>query len=603
MVNKAKTDYILRSLQINIKKTKKFWKVIKELIDGDECVDITSYFFKDPLTGSNIVKDETPDFLNHFFANIAERTRPRPNNHIERITDCYEDVHTEFNFVPPRVEDMYGYMMDIDINSSSCIQGMNSRLCKVMLDKIPDKFCYMFANSLYYSSFPSDWTKAMVTLIPKYGDKNDPGNWRPISQTVIFAKILEKIVHSQLLAYLQDNNILSKFQYGFLPGKSTQEAVFDIVRHVYSAINQNKILGMIFLDVAKAFNCIDHEILYKKFQQIGMCDRALNWFRSYLTRSQVIRYGNLISNKLELSAGIAQGTVLGPLIFIFYINDCIKSLTRCEISLYADDCVLYFTGNNWDTIHTVIQSDLTQFVRWATMNMLKLNIGKTQAMIFGTRNKLSKIKDPTPFLIENGEIKYVKKYNYLGIILDSEMTLAPLCKTIEKRVVDKIFMLRKLGRYLTYKAAIQIYKQVILPILDYAGFLLVACNKDKKGEFQVLQNDALRFCSNNRLNDRVSLDVLHNKANLVSLQLLSLMYKMSRRVENRVEGVRATRQHEQFVFRMDRKIGTKYATSPFYKGCKLWDKLSKEIQLSDSTPLFKTSISTLFKPFDRHYFI
>ena len=139
LVNKAKTDYILRSLQINIKKPKKFWKVIKELIDGDECVDITSYFFKDPLTGSYIVKDETPDFLNHFFANIAERTRPRPNNHIERITDCYEDVYTEFNFVPPRVEDMYGYMMDIDVNSSSCIQGMNSRLCKVMLDKIPDK--------------------------------------------------------------------------------------------------------------------------------------------------------------------------------------------------------------------------------------------------------------------------------------------------------------------------------------------------------------------------------------------------------------------------------------------------------------------------------
>ena len=181
----------------------------------------------------------------------------------------------------------------------------------------------------------------MVTLIPKDGDKNDPGNWRQISQTVIFAKILEKRVHSQLLAYLQDNNILSKFQYGFLPGKSTQEAVFDIVRHVYSAINQNKILGMIFLDVAKAFNCIDHKIVYKKFQQVGMCDRALNWFRSYLTRSQVIRYGNLISNKLELSAGIAQGTVLGPLNFIFYINDCIKSLTRCKISLYADD--LYYT--------------------------------------------------------------------------------------------------------------------------------------------------------------------------------------------------------------------------------------------------------------------
>ena len=165
---------------------------------------------------------------------------------------------------------------------------------------------------------------ATVTLLPKDGDKTNPRNWRPISQTILFAKILEKIVHKQLLSYFLENKILCNFQYGFLPGKSTQEAVFNTIRHMYSSINQNKIMGAIFLDVAKAFNCIDHEVLYKKMENVGMTARVINWFRSYLTHTQVTKYGVIFSNSKRLNAGIAQGKVLGPLMYIFYVNDCIN---------------------------------------------------------------------------------------------------------------------------------------------------------------------------------------------------------------------------------------------------------------------------------------
>ena len=243
------------------------------------------------------------------------------------------------------------------------------------------------------------------------------------------------------MSYFLDNNILSNVQYVFLPGKSTHDAVFDTVRHIYSAINQNKLMAIIFLDVAKAFNCIDHKVLYAKLKGVGMSERIIRWFNSYLTRSQMVKYGDMTSNKLPVTAGIAQGTVLGPLIFVFYINDCIQVLNHVKLSMFADDCMLYYTGNNWKTIFDIVQLDLNCFVEWTTNNMLRLNTTKTQAMIVGTRSRLSKIINPEPFKIHANDVKYVKSYNYLGIVLDSGQV--PLCKNMEKRVVDKIFMLRK----------------------------------------------------------------------------------------------------------------------------------------------------------------
>ena len=394
--------------------------------------------------------------------------------------NCYHDVGTKFDFEPPTLEDVYGFMLEIDVNSSSCVKDVNSKMCKLLMDKIPDKFHHLFANSLFMGKFPTAWTCAQVTLIPKDGNKDNPGNWRPISQTVIFAKILEKIVHKQILKYFTDNNILTEHQYGFLPGKSTQEAVFNATSRMYSCINQNKVMGVIYLDIAKAFNCIDHEILFKKLYDVGMSIRVIEWFRSYLTRSQTVKYGNTMSYKLPLDVGIAQGTVLSPLVFIFYINDCLCDLNDVNISMFADDCILYFTGNAWENVYTKLQCELDKFVDWTTRNMLKLNSDKTQAMIVGSRNKLSKIKNPRPFKIMNSNVKFLTKYKYLAVILDSELSLVPLCKSVEKGVSDKVYMLRKIRKYLNYKSSIQIYKQLILPVFYYPGFLLIACNNSRK---------------------------------------------------------------------------------------------------------------------------
>ena len=152
-----------------------------------------------------------------------------------------------------------------------------------------------------------------------------------------------------------NNDILSKYQFGFLPDKSTHESIFNVVRHMYSTINNNKIMGVLYLDVAKAFNCINHQVLYEKMCRVGLSDRVISWFTSYLNRTQVLKYGDVMSDRKSVTAGIAQGTVLGPLLFIFYINDCVNILDKVKVSMFADDCILYLCGNNWRNIHAVLQ--------------------------------------------------------------------------------------------------------------------------------------------------------------------------------------------------------------------------------------------------------
>ena len=204
------------------------------------------------------------------------------------------------------------------------------------------------------------------------------------------------------------------------------------------------------------------------------------------------------------------------------------------MSLFADDCVMFLSGNNWDIIQRRIQSDFDAVIDWTLRNSLRLNQSKTKAMIFTTRSRLTSLNDPTPFRYFREKIAFVKNHIYLGVTLDNSMSLIPLLKNIKKRVSNKIFHLRKLRKYMTFDASVLVYKQTILPIIDYAGFLLLSLSKGDLEELQVLQNDILRVCNNTQISDKVSIEELHKKCKMLSLkqrmekQLLGLMYMLSR---------------------------------------------------------------------------
>ena len=187
-------------------------------------------------------------------------------------------------------------------------------------------------------------------------------------------------------------------------------------------MKNNKIMGMLFLDVAKAFNCINHEILYTKMERAGLGPMVIQWFKSYLNRTQQVLIQGKVFDIVSVNTGIAQGTVLGPIMFIFYINDIFECVEHVKMNVFADDCVMYCSGNNWLSVKGKIQSDFDRVIDWTFRNNLRLNATKTKAILFGTRNKLSKIGNPEHITMGTRMIDFVHNYTYLGIIVDDVMS-------------------------------------------------------------------------------------------------------------------------------------------------------------------------------------
>ena len=353
------------------------------------------------------------------------------------------------------------------------------------------------------------------------------------------------------------------------------------------------------MDVAKAFNCIDHEILFIKMERAGFGQTVIQWFRSYLTRSQRVNMDSKLSDVIPVRKGIAQGTVLGPILFIFYINNIFNSIKFVKMSLFADDCVMYLSGNNWNDIQRKMQLDFDAILEWTFRNSLRLNPSKSKAIIFGSRNKIANITFKTPFTMGRRQIGFVNNHTYLGIKLDSIMSLGALTKDIRKKITNKIFMLRKIRKYLTFEAAVAVYKQTILPIIDYTGCMLISCRKKDRNDLQPLQNDILRICNLSRISDRVSIVELHAKCKIISLeqrmrnQLLWLMYVLSRDVEFLNVPNRVTRRMDKIIFKVPAKILPIYERSPFYIGFNLWNELTKVVQESPDVYAFKKEIRKL----------
>ena len=276
MIDKAKSVYSKSQLEQNANNPKKFWRVINSFLEN-KTVEYGEITFKDMNSGANVEKGNEPTFLNDYFVNIAERwglncdaVYNDDNLPHYELLDELRLEHIDVGIV-----EIERLAKSIDISKASCIKNINNRICRDILLILPNKFCQLFNTSLNHGIFSRSWAKGYVNVIPKSGDLNNPGNWRPITQTNSFDKTLEKIVHKRLLEHILVNDILSKYQFGFLPGKSAQRAIFDLLRHIHSLLNNKTFFVSACLDISKAFDCINHTLLLSKLRNIGLSEMSL----------------------------------------------------------------------------------------------------------------------------------------------------------------------------------------------------------------------------------------------------------------------------------------------------------------------------------------
>ena len=597
LIRAAKSRFIQNSMDRNISNPKKFWRIINSLIKTDK-LDVSDIIFVDPMTNIEIPLSETSTFLNHYFVNIGSKPDGDPVERVENVTV------NNIEFADITIEEIVKYVKEIDITKDSCILGITTRVLKDAFLHMSDKLLKMFASSMSQGIFPRKWAIGYVNILPKSGDLKNPSNWRPITQTCVPAKIMEKVIHKRFLKFLLENGLINEQQYGFLPGKSTQMAVFDMITDMYESLNRNYYTGVLFLDVRKAFDSLNHNILLNNIDKLGFNKKIIAWFESYLDRVQIVRHAGTESCELKTTTGIPQGSILGPTLFIYYINEIFNKIKNVNVKMFADDCVLYYSSVNWQNVHQRLQSAVDKYVAWGECNNLLLNVNKTKAMIIGNRCKLNTLIDPAHFNAGNRRIMFVKQFTYLGIVLDEELSLTPLYKDVVRQVEQKLFLLRKIRNYITKFAAMCVYKQMILPIFDFAGFMLTACTLGQKRELRKLQNRGIRTCLLYHRREHISIQRLHNEFKILSLeqrrqiQLLKLLFHRSKNPIYLKIPVRPTRANVKVNFIIMSRTTTKYLNSPFIRGTIIWDNLPVEVQKSRSICEFKKKLTPVYNRYE-----
>ena len=282
-------------------------------------------------------------------------------------------------------------------------------------------------------------------------------------------------------------------QGGFRKGHSTINTISKLTNEIFKGINQRELTTACFIDMAKPFDTVNHDILSRKLDQIGISGNILKWVRNYLNdRRQCTNAKSVTSTSLKITCGIPQGSILGPLFLIVYVNDIITSLRHRKYLLYADDTVLFLSGD-LEISTTNLQRDLKYFKQWCDRNQLTMNIKKTKYVVLGLKSQTRKIVNHT-LCINTKRLEKVSSYKYLGLTLDMNLNYNKHLENCLRLISHKAYLLSKIRMYIDMNTAITIYKTMILPVIEYGDVIYDGTNQKLLGNLQTSQNLILRIC-------------------------------------------------------------------------------------------------------------
>ena len=435
-------DYFQRHLN----NAKKAWTGINTILHRKKKQKVSDIFLN---VNGKLVTDQkiVSKLFNNYFINVADNLAkkiPKPNTkYQDYLKNPNEHSIYLHETTPDEVESI---IAKLDPNKAADIYGISSKLVKDGGVAMIEIITLLFNMSISQGKFPDALKNAKVVPIHKDDSRLEMSNYRPISLLPTLSKIFEKLMYARLIGFFSKHNILYENQFGFQSNMSTEYAVNQVLNYIVETLEKNEIGVCIFLDFAKAFDTVNHEILLDKLEHYGIRGIALDWIKNYLTnRMQCTEIGDTQSELELIKCGVPQGSVLGPLLFLIYINDIVNSSKLFNFTLFADDTSLYYSCKNTNNLENVINCELAKISDWLSANRLSLNVAKSKLLYFTNKNR-------NPFKnIEikiNGEVlKEVDSAKYLGVYMDNKLKWNVHINNIKLRLSKGISMLAKIRHY------------------------------------------------------------------------------------------------------------------------------------------------------------
>ena len=415
------------------------------------------------------------------------------------VAKFYNNANSKNSFSFTRVsqDTVMKILKNIDITKSAGIDNLSGRFIKDGAEILASPIAQLCNLSIATSWFPDCCkTAKLKPLFKRKGSKTDPKNYRPISLLPLISKIMEKVIHDQTESFLSEKKVLYNFQSGFRKNHSTDSCLSFLNDKILKGFDSGLYTGMILIDLQKAFDTINHTILLEKMSFMGFSEQAIMWFKSYLTnRTFKVIIDKTLSSDGTLACGVPQGSILGPLLFLLYVNDMPQAVS-CDLYLYADDSCLVYQHKDVKVIEQQLNKDFSNLCDWFVDNKLSIHFGedKTKSILFSTKNKVKRAGSLN-IKYNNIEIKQHTKVTYLGCILDETLSGESMALHVINKVNSKLKFLYRNNRIFSRPLRRLLCNALIQPHFDFACCAWYPnLNKNLKNKLQTAQNKCIRFC-------------------------------------------------------------------------------------------------------------
>lgn len=598
-IRSAEREFVNEQIQ-NKNNSNCIWKAIRFCIP------------KKSATRREFSKDErvAANEFNEFFVSVGQRTVDK----IKSLASECDFIMDNSSFVPRQYDgqDQFAFSSVHCSEVEDIIKAMPSNKApgfdkvpiRVVKDSLPATLPFITAiiNASFKSSvFPNIWKTAEVIPILKQGNHEEANNNRPISLLPALSKVCERVAHNQFTSYLTLNERLTAKQSGNRKWHSTETTLINTTDKILEEIDNKKLSAFVYLDLSKAFDSLNHQILLSKLQDVGVSSDALKWFQTYITnRKQVVRINSVTSEVLPINHGVPQGSILGPLLFTIYVNDLPMVAKNCSTECFVDDTKLYASFCLCDHAQTAdkMNQDLVRVRDWSFNNQLLLNPEKTKLMVFGSRQMRSKLLEFRLSLLGK-DILPASTVTDMGVGFDSELSFDDhIIKTVST-CMSRLGQINRVKHAFDKKTLIMVINTLVFSKLFYCSN--VWCNTSEKNlrKLQCVQNFACRVVCDARKFDHVTpllrelrwlpvKDKLYYRLAVMTFKCLTgcaPKYLASQFIKRGNVSKRNTRSSQLLNIPLCRTATGQ--RSFYYRSVTLWNNLDNSLKLSSSLDIFK----------------